>query len=341
MTDHETDGGTFGITASGERVERVTIRGGGLTADVLTYGAIIQDLRLDGHDHPLVLGFDNLPDYLTHSPYFGVTPGRCANRIAGGRFILDGREVQLEKNEKGVGHLHGGSDGIAVRNWTLVERSQSHVVLAIIDPDGRAGYPGNAQISAEYRLGGEGRLSVRYEARADQPTLVNLCQHSYFNLDGSPDILGHELMIAAERYLPVDAQTIPTGEQRDVNGTPFDFRRPKPVGKDRAEGKPFPYDHNFCLSSERMAKRPVACLKSPLSGVSMDVVTTEAGVQFYAGSKINVPVPGLGGRTYGPFAGLCLETQVWPDAINHRDFPASALRPGEVLIQETDYIFSR
>ncbi len=332
---------TFGEMPGAGPVERMVIRGGGLTAHILTYGAVIQDLRLEGLDQPLVLGFDNFADYLLHSPYFGATPGRCANRIAQGRFTLEGRDIQLEKNEKGIGHLHGGSDGTAVSNWSVLDQSESHVTLSIVDPDGRAGYPGNALLTTTYALGGDGVLSVRYEAQTDQPTPVNLCQHSYFNLDGSGDILDHELMIAAEFYLPVDGWTIPTGETRSVAGTPFDFRQSRPIGLAREKGNPVAYDHNFCLSAARVAKRPVALLKSPVSGISMEVLTTEPGVQFYAGSKLDIPVAGLDGRRYRAFAGLCLETQVWPDAVNHLGFPNAVLMPGERLVQETDYVFSR
>lgn len=332
---------TFGTMPSGEMVEEVVLQGGGLTAQVLTYGSVIRDLRLAGHQPPLVLGFHSLEDYFEHSPYFGATPGRCANRIARGRCLVDGKPVELECNEKGIGHLHGGSDGIAVRNWTIADLGTDHVTLEILDPAGRAGYPGNCRITATYRLLAAGVLSVRYEAESDAPTPVNLCQHSYFNLDGSSDILNHDLMLAAQHYLPVDEETIPTGEQRPVADTPFDFRTPRRIGEARLEGGPIPYDHNFCLSSERVAKRMVGRLRSAASGVSMDIMTTEPGVQFYAGSKIKASVPGLSGKAYGPFAGLCLETQVWPDAINHSTFPNVVLRPGERLVQETDYIFRK
>lgn len=331
----------FGTLPSGETVEEVVIRGGGLTASVLTYGSVIRDLRLEGHAPALVLGFEKLEDYLAHSPYFGATPGRCSNRIAGGRCVVDGVPVELERNEKGIGHLHGGSDGIAVRNWTIRSLDESGVVLEILDPDGRAGYPGNCRISATYRLEGEGVLSVSYSAETDRPTVANMCQHSYFNLDGGGDVLGHTLMIAADHYLPVDGQTIPTGELAPVAGTLFDFRRPKPIGLERIDGRPVGYDHNFCLSRQRVQKRPVATLASPVSGIRLEVRTTEPGVQFYAGWKMNVPVAGLDGRKYGPYAGLCLETQIWPDAINHADFPHVVLRPGERLVQETDYVFTR
>lgn len=330
----------FGHTATGEPVYRVELRGGGLTAKVLSWGSVIQDLRLEGHAPPLVLGFEDFASYPLHSPFFGATPGRCSNRIADGRFTLDGREVQLDRNERGVTHLHGGTDNIAVRNWKIADLSDDRVVLAITDPDGRGGYPGNCEITATYHLQDDGVLSVVYEAVTDAATPVNLCQHSYFNLDGRADVLSHDLMIAADHYLPVDARLIPTGEMRAVAGTVFDFRRLSPVRRDE-NGAQVPYDHNFCLSRQRVAKRAVAIARSLDCGISMEVRTTEPGVQFYAGCYVDIAAPGLEGRRYGPFAGFCLETQVWPDAVNHPDFPPAILRPGKVLRQETDYVFTR
>ncbi len=330
----------FGQTTAGEPVYRVTLVGGGLTMKVITWGTVIQDLRLEGHSHPLVLGFETFDDYLLHSPYFGATPGRCANRIANGRFTLDGREYQFERNENGVGHLHGGSEGIARRNWDIVSLAPDRVELAIVDPDGRAGYPGNCSITATYALREHGVLSVVYTSTTDRPTLANVCQHSYFNLDGGEDAFGHDLMLAADAYLPVDGRLIPTGEIRPVDGTPFDFRTMSPMDR-QLDGERVLYDHNFCLSPARVEKRTVAIARSITSGVAMEVRTTEPGVQFYAGAKLNVPVAGLEGRRYGPFAGFCLETQTWPDAINHSNFPSAVLRPGELLRQETDYVFSK
>ena len=330
----------FGQTKAGETVYRVEIRGGGLTAKILTWGAVIQDLRLEGHEAPLQLGFDDFDSYPAYSAYFGATPGRCANRVGGGRFALDGKDYQLELNENGVTHLHGGSDNIAKRNWTIVEHDVDRVVLKIVDPDGRAGYPGNCTIQATFWVHGSGELSTTYESTSDQPTLANVCQHAYFNLDGREDALGHDIMIAADHYLPTDEKQIPTGEIRAVEGTEFDFREMASMKRFVGSEQAF-YDHNFCLSAERTAKRSVVLARSLYSGVSLEVRTTEPGVQFYAGFKLNVPVPGIGGRKYGPFAGFCLETQVWPDAINHEGFPNGVLRPGEVLRQETDYIFSK
>jgi len=330
----------FGHLDDGEAVERITIAGGGLTARVLTWGAVIQDLRLDGHGAPLVLGFETLSAYLAHSPYFGATPGRCANRIDAGRFVLDGTEYQLECNERGVTHLHGGSDGIGGRNWRIADRGTDFVTLTIVDPAGRAGYPGNCTITCTYRLSGEGVLSAVYEATTDAPTPVNLCQHSYFILDDEADALGHEIRLAAEYYLPVDADLIPTGEVRPVAGTPFDLTHWTPLRR-QVEAGGIAFDHNFCLSPARAAKRPVAEVRSTRSGIVLGVRTTEPGVQLYTGSKVNPPVPGLEGRRYGAFAGFCLETQIWPDAVNHAHFPDAILRPGETLRQETDYVFGR
>jgi aldose 1-epimerase len=220
---------TFGTGRNGETVTRIYLAGGGLTAKVLTWGAIIQDLRLEGHAAPLVLGHENMENYLAHSPYFGATPGRGSNRIANGRFAIDGTEYQLERNENGVTHIHGGSDGIANQNWDIVEQAEDRVVLRIVDRDGRAGYPGNCTITATYHLQPGGVLSVVYESVTDVPTIANICQHSYFSLADGHDTSDHHLMIAADAYLPTDRQQIPAGGAKAVDGTPFDFRAMKPM----------------------------------------------------------------------------------------------------------------
>jgi aldose 1-epimerase len=330
----------FGKTAKDETVYRVKITGGGLTAHVMTWGAVIQDLRLEGHQPPLVLGFDKFDDYPKYSSYFGATPGRNSNRITGGRFALDGKQYQLELNEKGITHLHGGSDGIAKRNWQIVDLADDKVVLQIIDPNGRAGYPGNCTVTATYQLKDDGIVNVVYESTSDQPTPCNICQHTYFNLDGREDALGHDIMIAADQITVVDDRQCPTGELMPVEKTGFDLREMGPMKRYEGDEQVL-FDHNFCLSDERVAKRSVALARSVNSGVSLEVRTTEPGVQFYAGFKLDVAVPGHEGRRYGPFAGFCLETQIWPDAINHPNFPNAVLRPGEVLRQETDYVFSK
>jgi aldose 1-epimerase len=330
----------FGAGPNGETVTRVFLTGGGLTAKVLTWGSIIQDLRLEGHSAPLVLGFETMADYLQHSPFFGVTPGRNANRLANGRFTIDGRDYQLEQNERDITHLHGGKDGIANQNWDIVELADDKVVLRVVDRDGRAGYPGNCTVTVTYHLKPGGVLSVLYESTTDRPTIANVCQHSYFSLTDGHDTSDHLLMIAADAYLPTNADQIPEGGPRDVTGTPFDFRTMKPMVQIEGGERVF-YDHNFCLSPERTEKRLAIHAMSPASGVHLRVLTTEPGVQFYAAFKMNVPVPGLDGLAYPPFAGFCLETQIWPDAVNQAGFPKAVLRPGEVLRQETDYVFAR
>ncbi len=329
----------FGRTDKGEAVYRVQISGGGLTAKIITWGAIIQDLRLDGHQPPLVLGFETFEHYPLHSPNFGATPGRYANRIGSGRFSLDGKAYQLELNEGGVTHLHGGSNGLGLQNWTIIEHQPDRVVLKAVDRDGRAGYPGTCTITATYAVKEQGTLSVIYETVSDQPTIANICQHSYFNLDGRDDALDHDIMISADQVTIVDDRRVPTGALLDVAGTAFDLREMGPMRRNE-NGEQVLFDHNFCLSPQRTEKRSVALARSLHSGVSLEVRTTEPGVQLYAGFKIkHMPVPGLDGRVYGPFAGFCLETQIWPDSINHDGFPDAVLRPGQTLRQETDYVF--
>jgi aldose 1-epimerase len=330
----------FATGPNGESVSRVVLTGGGLTAKVLTWGSIIQDLRLEGHAAPLVLGFDSLDDYLQHSPYFGATPGRNANRVANGRFSIDGQAVQLECNERGRTHLHGGSDGIANQNWDIVDLADDRVTMRIVDRDGRAGYVGNCTVTVTYQLKADGVLSVVYETTADHPTIANVCQHSYFTLADGHDTSDHQMMIAADAYLPTNADQIPEGGAQPVEGTPYDFRTMKPMVQIE-DGERVLYDHNFCLSPERTKMRPVVHVRSPKSGVNLHVHTTEPGVQYYAAFKMDIPVPGLDGLSYPAFAGFCLETQIWPDAVNQAGFPNGVIRPGDVLRQETDYVFSR
>jgi aldose 1-epimerase len=333
-------GDLFGRTEDGEEVRRVTIGGGGLTAHIITWGATLQDLRLDGHAPSLVLGFDTFDPYPAHSPFFGATVGRFANRIAQGQFRLDGRTYQLDRNQQGVHHLHGGSKGIGKRVWGIADRGADFVRFEITDPDGHMGYPGTCRITCTYRLADDGVLSVLHEAETDRPTICNMAHHSYFNLDGEADILDHELTIDADHYLPVDEGQIPTGEIAPVAGTPLDFRQSRVIRLADGDGQ-FPYDHNYCLADARRSQRNVAQVRSPKSGIAMAVHTTEPGLQFYCGFKVAVPVAGLDGATYSAHCGLCLESQIWPDSPNHDGFPSAVLRPGERLRQATDYIFSR
>lgn len=336
-----TIGEAFGETPDGEVVRRVKIVGGGLTAHLISWGAVVQDLRLDGHAPPLVLGFDQFRDYPLYSSYFGAVAGRCANRIADASFALDGRRYRLDRNFLGKHQLHGGAKGFGKRVWTFVDQGTDFAALELVSVDGDMGYPGRLTARCTYRAAADGAVSVELGAETDAPTLCNLAHHSYFNLDdgGATPVLDHQLEIEAESYLPVDDELIPTGEVRPVAGTDFDFRSMRPIRWVR-DGQVV-YDHNFCLSAERVALRTVARAEGARSGVRLEVRTTEPGVQFYAGHKLATPVPGLGGIAYGPHSGFCLEPQVWPDAANRPDFPSAVLRPGERYRQVTEYRFAK
>lgn len=340
MIPQEQGPSLFGHLPDGRAVESVRIGRGALRAEILTYGAVVRDLRFEGHGPPLVLGLNSMADYLTHSRNFGASPGRCANRIAGGRFVLDGKTYDLERNEPGgVNHIHGGSAGMARSLWTIRALTPDCVELWIRDPAGNAGFPGTVEAICTIRASEAGVLGIRYESRCDAPCPVNLCHHGYFNLGIGPDVRDHSIRIAADAYLPVDDRKIPLRGPRPVAGTPFDLRTETPIGAclQELEGG---FDHNFCLSAERVPLRPVAWLSAP-GGMQMEVSTTEPGVQFFTASALQCPVPGLEERRYGPAAGLCLETQIWPDAINQRGFPNVVLRPGECRVQETNYRFLR
>lgn len=264
-----------------DRHDVIRIGAGGITAGVISFGASLTELIVPGRDGPVnvVLGFDNLSAYRRHGAFFGAIAGRCANRIAGGRAHIGGRDHQLDLNEHGRTHLHGGAEGFAVRDWTVERRSADCVLLSLVSPDGDQGYPGEMHASCFYRVE-PGRLVIELEARTDRETLVNLAAHAYFNLDGGGSALDHRLRIAADAYTPVDADNIPTGEIRAVADSRFDFRRLRPVCR---EGEPFEgYDHNFVLARQaREAPAFTAQLEAARSGIAMDVLSTEPGLQFY------------------------------------------------------------
>ncbi|MGC4024081.1 MAG: aldose epimerase family protein [Mesorhizobium sp.] len=333
-------GERFGTTPDGETVQRFAISGGGLTAQIMTWGAVVQNLRLEGHDAPLVLGFDKFDDYPEHSPYFGAVPGRYANRIGNARFTIDGQLFKTDPNFLGKHTLHGGSKGYGKRNWSVALHGPDFVTLTLHSADGEMGFPGALEASCTYRLKNPGTLSIELNATANEATLCNLTNHSYFNLDdgGASDTLDHHLQINAAAYLPVDDELIPTGVVQPVTGTPFDFSKPRPIRHMKA-GEQFVYDHNFCLASTHGKLRRAAWARGAKSGVEMEMWTTEPGVQFYGGHKVAREQPGLGGRQYGPHAGFCLEAQVWPDAPNRPYFPTAMLRPGETYHHVTEYRF--
>ncbi len=336
------DAEVFGRTKDGEPVLRVELTGGGLTAHVITWGAVLQNLRLEGHDAPLVCGFDTFEPYSTHSPHFGAIPGRVANRIGNARFTLDGTEHTLEAN-KGAHVLHGGANGYGTRVWNIADLGTSHVDLTLTDPDGTAGFPGTVEATCSYTLKDDGVLHIALTTRTDEATITNLTHHSYFDLEGAGDIRGHTVQIHADTRLPVDDDFIPTGAPVPVEGTGRDFRELRRVDDALAQLEKDDdgvIDHNFCLSNEQHGLRDVARVVSPDGRMEMVMATTEPGVQFYAGHKVSTPVPGLTGVPYGAYAGLCLEPQIWPDAINQQDYPNAVLRPDEVRRQVTTYRFT-
>lgn len=324
----------FGVMPDGKPVERVTIFGGGLTANVMTYGTVVQDLRLEGHATPLVLGFETFEPYLTHSPYFGATAGRCANRIRDGHLEIDGKSYQLDRNFLGKHSLHGGGVSMGKRVWQLDKVASDSVTLSITLDDGEMGFPGNLNANVTYTLLPSGVFDIQMTATTDAPTLCNMAHHSYFNL-GDDTVSDHVLQIEAENYLPVDDELIPTGEVAPVEGTRFDFRTPAAVAKAR------PVDHNFCCFSAKGDLRRLATLSSPSSGVSMEIHSTEPGLQVYDGAKIDIEREGLMGKKMTAHAGIALEPQIWPDANHHAQFPQADLSPGQTYHQQTQYKFSK
>ena len=330
----------FGVLPDGG-VDRIVLSDGRLEVAILTYGAVIQDLRLLGSGDPrrLVLGLPTIEDYRAASPYFGVIAGRCANRIADGRFTLDGVEHRVTLNEKGRTHLHGGALGFSRKIWTIEAVDATSVTLGLVSPDGEEGYPGTVRATCRYALvpgdTGEGRLVIELGATTDAPTLVNLAAHSYFDLDDGPDISAHTLEIPAASYTPVDDRLIPTGEIAPVAGTRFDFRKPRPVHPTADDPG---YDHNFVIAMERSATpRLHARLAGASSGITLEVHSTEPGLQFYDGAGLAMDRPDLDGRIAGRRAALCLEPQVFPDSPNRPNFPSAVLRTGETYRQVTEY----
>jgi aldose 1-epimerase len=323
----------------GAPVHQVTLgRPDGLQAHVITWGAVLSDLSLPlaggGRQH-LTLGFATFDPYPLHSPYFGAVVGRYANRIARGRFTLAGRAYDLDRNEAQLTTLHGGTNGFARRVWQIAALTETGVTLNLMSIDGDQGFPGTLHAACTYAVKEGQRLDVQFRATADQPTPVNLAQHAYFNLDGGPDTSDHSLQIFADSYTPVDDDLIPTGRIDRVEGTEFDFRRPRSLRQMQAA-----FDHNFVLSNlPADMLRPAARLVSHKSGIGMLVETTKPGLQFYDGRHISVPVPGHGGRVYGPKAGLCLETQLYPDSPNQPTFPTSILSPDGLYTHRTVFSF--
>jgi len=323
----------------------------GMSVQAIAYGAILTSIRVPdrtGASGDIVLGFDDADRYVGRHPYFGAVVGRYANRIASGRFVLDGKAFQLATND-GPNHLHGGVRGFDKAVW-VGERfdrdGNAAVAFRHTSPDGDEGYPGTVAVRVSYVVTAVNELIVEYEAEADRPTPVNLTQHSYFNLSGSTvsDILQHRLTIDADRFTPIDGTKIPTGELLAVADTPFDFREPTPIGARLRAHDPQllnggGYDHNWVLNRSGAGLRHAARVEDPASGRTMDVSTTEPGMQFYSGNRLDGTIAGKSGRVYHRHAALCLETQHFPDSPNHPSFPSTILRPGRPLQARTVFTF--
>lgn len=342
----------FGRLPDGTQVHRWSLANGGTRMKVLSYGGIVQSLEIpDRHGRyaNVSLGLDTLDAYVESSPYFGALIGRYGNRIGKGRFTLDGTTYQLSVND-GDNSLHGGAQGFDKHVWDVEPFAEGPDVglrLYRTSPDGEMGYPGTLRVKVTYTLTRHGEWRIDYEATTDRPTVVNLTSHVYWNLagEGSGTVEDHELMIAASRYTPSDPGLIPTGELARVAGTPFDFRRAKPIGQDLRAGHPQQvqakgYDHNWVLDKGVTTRpEPIATLRDPRSGRTLKIATDQPGLQFYSGNFLDGTLTGTGGRTYRQGDALCLETQHFPDSPNHAHFPSTVLRPGRTYRTTTIHSF--
>jgi len=338
----------YGVTANGDSVYQFTMRNTrGMSVDVISFGGVITSIKVPDRDGDLgdvVLGFDNLADYEQRSPYFGALIGRYGNRIANGKFSLDGYEYELATNNLG-NHLHGGLIGFDKVNWQVESPHENTLLLTYRSAHMEEGYPGNLEVQVQYSLSEDNSLRIDYQASTDQPTVVNLTQHSYFNLNPqATDILSHKLTVKASHYLPVDETLIPLESMASVQGSPFDFREATSIGAridqdhvqlQRGGG----YDHCWVLDSVR-SLRSVALVHEQHTGRKMEVFTTEPGIQFYSGNFLDGSAIGKDGQAYTHRSGLCLETQHFPDSPNREDFPTVRLDPGQSYECTTVYSFS-
>jgi aldose 1-epimerase len=337
----------FGQTADGTAIESYTIYNSqGASAKLITYGATVAELHVpdkNGKMGDVVLGFDNLEGYLGPHPHFGGAIGRYGNRIAKGKFTLDGKEYQLAINNP-PNSLHGGPTGFDRRVWKgepLELKDGAAVRFTYLSKDGEENFPGNLTASVTYTLTNMNEFKLEYSAETDKDTIVNLTNHSYFNLAGSGDVLKHVLYLNADKYTPVDSTLIPTGEIANVENTPLDFRKPTAIGAHIGEIKDIGgYDHNYVLNGPAGELRIAARVTEPTSGRQMEVWTTEPGVQFYSAIGLNGSIAGKGGIAYPKYGALCLETQHYPDSPNRPNFPSTVLKPGTKFHSETIYKFS-
>jgi aldose 1-epimerase len=344
----------FGALRDGTPVPAVELQTtAGLRARIIALGATLQSLYVpdkNGDTADVVLGHATVGEYLARPQYFGATVGRFANRIAHGKFELDGRTYQLDRNE-GPNHLHGGCHGFDKAPWRIDSVSHGEapqVTLTHVEPDGAGGYPGELQATATYTLDANA-LTIEYRATTSKATIVNITHHSYFNLSGEAqrcDVMDHRLTIYADAYTPIDATSIPTGELHSVADTPFDFRRARAIGERIRDGRADQlhlaggYDHNFVVRGAAGTLRPAARLEDPASGRVLELFATAPALQFYSGNKLDGTSIGKSGRLYRQGDGLCLEPQLYPDSPNHAEFPAAVLRPGDEFVSTMTLRFS-
>jgi aldose 1-epimerase len=343
---------SYGITQEGQEVDRYTLsNAAGMQVEIITYGGIITSMKLPnaaGGLNDVVLGYDSLSDYEKGSPYFGALIGRYGNRIADGSFTLDDQTYTLVQND-GKNHLHGGTKGFDKVVWNAdskIEDNKAVLQLHYLSQDMEEGYPGNLHTVVVYTLTNDNMLEVAYKATTDKKTVVNLTQHAYFNLSGAKDILDHELLLQAPRYLPIDETLIPTGEIASVEGTPFDFMSFKTIGRDiemesiqleRGLG----YDHCWVLDNPNKELQTAALLKEASSGIQMEVRTDQPAIQFYSGNFLDGTNPMKQSDLFYDYrSGLCLETQHFPNAPNEASFPSTELSPGEVYSTKTQFKFT-
>ncbi len=343
----------FGTTKGGEAVDIYTLKNAkGSVAKIMTYGGTVVELMVpdkNGKMDDILLGFDNLKDYEEKSPYFGCIIGRYGNRIGKAKFTLDGKEYTLAANNNGQ-HLHGGIKGFDKVVWQakpFESKEGPGLKLHYLSKDMEEGYPGNLDVTVTYTLTNDNELKIDYHATTDKPTICNLTNHCYFNLagQGNGDILGHELMINADNFTPVDEYLITTGQIRPVKGTPFDFTSPTAIGKrinaDNQQIKYGPgYDHNWVLNKDDFEMSLAAKVYEPTSGRVMEIFTNEPGIQFYSGNFLDGTLTGKDGKVYGHRSGFCLETQHYPDSPNKPNFPSVILLPGQIYQTTTIHKFS-